>query len=92
VCVNTCILTHTHTHTHSRQPQRLITNHSPASRAGGDPAPTTLGANQVFTPSLHEVQGGHSDISDKVYNQVCAGVIYVYVFVCMRGVYTCTVE
>lgn len=53
----------------SRQPQRLITNHSPASRAGGDPAPTTLGANQVFTPSLHEVQGGHSDISDKVYNQ-----------------------
>eukprot|EP00277_Geminigera_cryophila_P040672 CAMPEP_0173100170 /NCGR_PEP_ID=MMETSP1102-20130122/36030_1 /TAXON_ID=49646 /ORGANISM="Geminigera sp., Strain Caron Lab Isolate" /LENGTH=751 /DNA_ID=CAMNT_0013993533 /DNA_START=63 /DNA_END=2318 /DNA_ORIENTATION=+ len=54
----------------SRQPQRLITNHSPASRAGqqGDPAPTTLGANQVFTPSLHEVQG-HTNISDKVYNQ-----------------------
>jgi hypothetical protein len=31
----------------SRQPQRLITNHSPANRQGGDPSPTTLGANQV---------------------------------------------
>jgi hypothetical protein len=25
---------------------------------------------QVFTPSLHEVQGSHTNISDKVYNQV----------------------
>ena len=72
----------------SRQPQRLITNHSPASRAGqqGDPAPTTLGANQVFTPSLHEVQG-HTNISDKVYNQVslafhraCLCLVYVFFF------------
>jgi hypothetical protein len=55
----------------SRQPQRLITNHSPAGRGApqGDPSPTTLGANQVFTPSLHEVQG-HTNISDRVYNQV----------------------
>lgn len=55
----------------SRQPQRLITNHSPASRTGpqGDPSPTTLGANQVFTPSLHEVQG-HTNLADRVYNQV----------------------
>ena len=58
----------------SRQPQRLITHHSPATRVG-DPSPTTLGSNQIFTPSLHEVQTSHTDISDKVYNQVCQPLV-----------------
>ena len=33
----------------SRQPQRLITNHSPMGRPVGDASPTTLGANQVVS-------------------------------------------
>uniref|UniRef100_A0A7S0HDG8 Myosin motor domain-containing protein n=1 Tax=Hanusia phi TaxID=3032 RepID=A0A7S0HDG8_9CRYP len=53
----------------SRQPQRLIANHSSHDKHGpSDANPTTLGANQVFTPSLHENQG-RPNISDKVYNQ-----------------------
>mmetsp|Transcript_68386 Transcript_68386/g.142565 ORF Transcript_68386/g.142565 Transcript_68386/m.142565 type:complete len:1429 (-) Transcript_68386:617-4903(-) len=58
----------------SRQPQRQITNHpnagSPAGyrqqRSPEDTGTSTLGANQVFTPSLHEVGGGgHTNIADK---------------------------
>eukprot|EP00960_Hanusia_phi_P044717 756782-Hanusia_phi.AAC.1 len=49
----------------SRQPQRLIANHSSHDKHGpSDANPTTLGANQVFTPSLHENQG-RPNISDK---------------------------
>ena len=53
----------------SRQPQRLIANHAQPNRSGGDPSPTTLGSNQVFTPSLHESGSGSDQVATKVYNQ-----------------------
>lgn len=58
----------------SRQPRQMILNAPSGSpsvkRGGADPVASTLGANQVFTPSLHEAGNqGHSSLDQKVMYQ-----------------------